>query len=109
MWPADFFAAVRLMPAGRSIRSEIALRDHATIDGRLTRLLIREAEPGGLVCTLKDLAKLVDAVDERVPVWYVAERVVWEGRGGERLVEAARSLLPAGRYGPNFRSGTGGP
>ena len=93
MWPGDFFATVRELPEGESVRSELALRDHAAIDRRLERRLLDEAGTGGLVCTLKDVARLVGALGDRLPVWYVAERVAWTERDGEGLGETCRSLL----------------
>lgn len=97
MWPDVFFAQVRSVCRG--VEDSVSLRDHARIGTSEAQELRRRAGERGLVCTLKDAGKLVDALGEDVPIWYLSESVEWVEPGGDPTpVRAALSLLPDGPF-----------
>jgi tetraacyldisaccharide 4'-kinase len=97
MWPHRFFAQLRELAEGSEIEHEIALSDHAVITEALAARLV-EAEAGnGIVCTLKDAGKLACRLGDEVPLWYVAEEVVWQDADAAPApLRAALALLPSG-------------
>ncbi|MBT8462988.1 MAG: tetraacyldisaccharide 4'-kinase [Gemmatimonadetes bacterium] len=92
MWPDLFFAQ-----AGRLSGLEpqtVGLPDHSRIDRALSQRLRGMAGDSGIVCTLKDSMKLVSALGDAVPIWYLSENVVWEGSGTEpSIVRSCLGLL----------------
>jgi len=52
--------------------------DHARLDSRTVAELIREAGSGGIVGTLKDIARLEEALGETTPLWYMSDRLEWD-------------------------------
>lgn len=85
----DFLQTLR----GRrpEIEHEYLFPDHHPIpDGRL-RQMIRLAEEGGLVGTLKDVVKVQERVADRTPLWYASENLVWT-RGSSALRRQAAAL-----------------
>ena len=92
MWPEAFFAQVRDTVASEP--ETVSLRDHARIDASLGDRLRDMAGASGIVCTLKDSTKLVGVLGESVPIWYLSEKVIWEGQGSSPIVvRAALALL----------------
>jgi tetraacyldisaccharide-1-P 4'-kinase len=79
MWPQTFFDQMRNRPEGTEIAFELALPDHGSLDDSSMARLLENGGDRGIVCTLKDVARLVDRFGDRVPVWYVTESVVWQG------------------------------
>jgi tetraacyldisaccharide 4'-kinase len=76
MWPEVFFAQAKV--ATSSVRESVALADHARFEDALADSLRKRAGESGIICTLKDAMKLVRAVGDDVPVWYLSEEVEWE-------------------------------
>lgn len=98
MWPRRFFAQLRELPEGTAIETEIPLADHAQITGELAARLIELGTDGGIACTLKDASKLACRLGDDVPLWYMAEEVVWQGTGASPApLRAALALLPRRR------------
>jgi tetraacyldisaccharide 4'-kinase len=100
MWPEPFFRTLRSQ--GLSPRHRIALTDHARYEARTVESIASAAGTEGVVCTRKDAVKLAPSLPEDVPVWWMAEEVVWE-EGGDRLLAAVRrtavsaaAVAPAG-------------
>ena len=94
MWPEVFFAQVKLLTSG--IRETVGLRDHARLGASLAGALQTLAGDCGIVCTLKDVMKLVRALGGHIPIWYLSEEVIWEEPGTPPLpVRAALALLSA--------------
>lgn len=89
MWPEPFFRTLRSL--GLSPRHRIALTDHARYEKRTVQNIAAAAGTDGVVCTRKDAVKLAPGLPERVPVWWLAEEVVWE-LGAERLLAAVRRV-----------------
>jgi tetraacyldisaccharide 4'-kinase len=69
MWPEVFFAQVRHLAAPE--HETVRLRDHARVDDALGSRLRAMAARSGVVCTLKDSTKVVRALGDSVPVWYL--------------------------------------
>lgn len=91
MEPDPFLDAL----AARGVRPKVrfVLPDHADVDGDLAERILERAGEGGVVGTLKDRAKLVAALGNRVPVWWLGDEVEWsEGEAGLRR----RALRAAG-------------
>ncbi len=84
MWPDVFFGA--LGELGLSPGHQVALADHASVDQSTTSAIVDRAGAGGVVCTGKDAAKLLASLPPTLPIWSLAERVVWE-EGGDMLLE----------------------
>ncbi len=81
MWPTLFFSQARRVSGLE--QETVTLPDHARIDRALGNRLRDMAGDSGIVCTLKDVMKLVGALGDAVPIWYLSENVVWEERGPE--------------------------
>jgi len=76
MYPEHFFAHVREhLPTVSAFQP---FPDHARFPISLVDRWCRQAGSRGLVCTLKDAVKLEPALRNRVPLWYVPEKVMWE-------------------------------
>jgi tetraacyldisaccharide 4'-kinase len=65
--------------------------DHATPDDEELESVIEEAGPQGMVTTGKDIAGIANRVSERVPLWFLSERIVWES-GQDSLRRRVREL-----------------
>jgi tetraacyldisaccharide 4'-kinase len=92
MWPEPFFAEVRRVTD--VVQETFSLPDHARIDAALGRRLEAVARDSGIVCTLKDSAKLLRVLGDSVPIWYLSENVVWEEQGVPPVaVRASLALL----------------
>lgn len=89
MWPEPFFRTLRSQ--GLSPRHRIALTDHARYDARTVQDIAAAAGTDGVVCTRKDAVKLAPSLPDPVPVWWMAEEVVWE-HGARRLLGAIRRI-----------------
>ncbi len=95
MWPEVFFAQARI--ASRSVRETVALPDHARFEDSVADSLRNRAGNSGIVCTLKDAKKLVRAMRDDTPVWYLSEKVEWEQPETTPIpVQAALALLSTG-------------
>lgn len=82
MKPRLFFAAVRnRWPDLERLNS---FRDHHGPRGPELESILRAAGTRGIVCTLKDAARLARRVGERTPLWYLDDIVEWE-RGASRI------------------------
>jgi tetraacyldisaccharide 4'-kinase len=92
MWPRPFFRWARFM--SDHIEREIALPDHAPISNREATAIREAAQPGGIVCTLKDVSKLLLKLGEDAPIWYLSEELDWQKDGGAAVVQAALRLFP---------------
>jgi len=94
MWPEMFFAQVKLLTPG--VRETVRLRDHARLGKSLAGTLQSLAGDSGIVCTLKDVMKLVRRLGAHIPIWYLSEEVIWEESGTTPMaVRAALALLSA--------------
>lgn len=92
MWPEVFFAQVR--GGEESVREAVALPDHGQVGDSLARSLRARAGAAGIVCTLKDASKLVRALGEDTPIWYVSEDVEWVDSATPPVpVQAALALV----------------
>lgn len=104
MWPEEFFAEVRRRVP--TVCETVSLGDHARITRALADRLRDLSGNSGLVCTLKDSLKLVRALGDASPIWYLSEEVTWERSGpGPVAVRAALDLLDPSTREP--REGTG--
>jgi tetraacyldisaccharide-1-P 4'-kinase len=94
MWPEVFFDQVKLLTSG--VRETVGLRDHARLGSSLAGALENLAGDRGIVCTLKDVMKLLRVLEDRIPIWYLSEEVIWEEPGTTPIaVRAALALLSA--------------
>lgn len=88
MWPESFFrslASVSVAPEHR-----FALPDHARFDRRTVARIVEAAGGRGVVCTRKDAVRLAPRAPDRVPVWWLGERVRWGPGSGALLAGAKR-------------------
>lgn len=115
MYPDVFLRQLR--GAGVTPDAEFLLPDHGSPDERLAGRIREAARGGAVVGTRKELAKLRRVLGEDVPLWFLADRVAWEG-GERRAWDRLRRLLgtategisaPRGRRdGPEPRTGESG-
>jgi tetraacyldisaccharide 4'-kinase len=97
MWPDVFFGQVRQLAS--DLQETVRLPDHGRIDAALGKELGARAGASGIACTLKDEQKLVRALGDSVPIWYLSEQVVWEDSASTpTAVLAALALLDADRH-----------
>jgi tetraacyldisaccharide 4'-kinase len=95
MWPEVFFRQVRERIPG--LEDTLRLTDHAKVSAGMAAAMTHRAGDGGIVCTLKDADKLVRALGETVPVWYLSEEVIWEdGQNPPKPVRMAGALADRG-------------
>lgn len=78
----------------RGVRPEarFVLPDHGRLDASTIDRILDRAGGGGIVGTLKDRAKLAEAVGERAAVWWLEDAPVWTGGEAElrrRVLRAA--------------------
>ncbi len=100
MWPEVFFAQAKMATA--SVRESVALADHARFGDALADFLRKRAGESGIICTLKDAMKLVRAVGDDVPVWYLSEEVEWERADATPIpVRAALALVSTQAHDPD--------
>lgn len=93
MWPESFFRW--LADAGLRPEHRLALPDHARYDEVLAGDIAATCGERGIVCTRKDAVRLVPLVPDGIPVWWLAEQIVWE-RGGRRLLAGVRRVAGVG-------------
>jgi tetraacyldisaccharide-1-P 4'-kinase len=95
MWPAVFFGQLReRLP---DLQDTVRLPDHAKITRAIRSSLKSRAGTGGIVCTLKDAEKLVRALGETMPIWYLSEEVIWEEEyDPPKPVRMAETLVDSG-------------
>lgn len=76
MKPRLFFQAIRARwPGVERLRT---FPDHRGPGPEEVPALLAEAGDRGIVCTLKDVPRLLPEVGERTPLWYLADGVDWE-------------------------------
>jgi len=97
MWPESFFVTVKEF--GLVPRHCLALPDHAVFDQHMIAKIADLAGSDGVVCTSKDVVKMIDALPDTVPLWHLEERVEW-GTGGSRILDYVRQIA---RLGPNMQ------
>ncbi len=93
MWPGAVFVAVTRL--GLAPEHCLALPDHAVLDQRTVARIVDLAGSGGVVCTGKDVGKLVAALPLSVPVWQIVEHLEW-GQGGDALLRAVTHVAGMG-------------
>ncbi|MFQ5677986.1 MAG: tetraacyldisaccharide 4'-kinase [Gemmatimonadota bacterium] len=89
MKPGLFFRSVQVR--WPEVNRFFTFRDHHGPDDARLASIVQSAGEAGLLGTLKDVVRCLPRVGERVPVWYVEDRVLWEA--GEE--EVRRSVLEA--------------
>ncbi len=93
MWPEAVFVAVTQL--GLAPEHCLALPDHAILDQQTVARIVDLAGSGGVVCTGKDVVKLVAALPVSVPVWQIVDHLEW-GQGGDELLRAVTHVAGMG-------------
>lgn len=93
MWPGAVFVAVTQL--GLAPEHCLALPDHAILDQQTVARIVDLAGSGGVVCTGKDVVKLVAALPVSVPVWQIVDHLEW-GQGGDELLRAVTHVAGMG-------------
>lgn len=93
MWPGAVFVAVTQL--GLAPEHCLALPDHAILDQPTVARIVDLAGSGGVVCTGKDVVKLVAALPVSVPVWQIVDHLEW-GQGGDELLRAVTHVAGMG-------------
>lgn len=93
MWPEAVFVAVTQL--GLAPEHCLALPDHAILDQPTVARIVDLAGSGGVVCTGKDVVKLVAALPVSVPVWQIVDHLEW-GQGGDELLRAVTHVAGMG-------------